>query len=125
MTSRVDSLGKYGLNKDAAAFDLAPGAFADAGNMRFRDGYAERMRGQSQIFTAPSVTPYCLCSYRSGTSKYWVHLGTTSAFVDDGTTRTDLTPGTPFTGAVDDRWTGGGASGVLVVNNGVDKPQYW
>ena len=125
MTSRVDSLGKYGLNKDAAAFDLAPGAFSDAGNMRFRDGYAERMRGQSQIFTAPSVTPYCLFSYRSGTSKYWVHLGTASAFVDDGTTRTDLTPGTPFTGAVDDRWTGGVASGVLVVNNGVDKPQYW
>lgn len=125
MSSRVDSLGKYGLNKDAAAFDLAPGAFSDAGNMRFRDGYAERMRGQSQIFTTPSVTPYCLFSYRSGTSKYWVHLGTASAFVDDGTTRTDLTPGTPFTGAVDDRWTGGVASGVLVVNNGVDKPQYW
>lgn len=30
-----------------------------------------------------------------------------------------------FTGARDDRWTGGVFNGVLVMNNGVDAPQYW
>ena len=30
-----------------------------------------------------------------------------------------------FTGTRDDRWTGGVLGGVLVLNNGVDAPQYW
>lgn len=30
-----------------------------------------------------------------------------------------------FTGTQDDRWTGGAFSGNLVLNNGVDLPQYW
>ena len=30
-----------------------------------------------------------------------------------------------FTGARDDRWTGGVLGGVLVMSNGVDVPQYW
>lgn len=30
-----------------------------------------------------------------------------------------------FTGAIDDRWTGGALGGILVMNNGVDVPQYW
>lgn len=30
-----------------------------------------------------------------------------------------------YTGAVDDRWTGGSFNGVLVLTNGVDAPQYW
>lgn len=30
-----------------------------------------------------------------------------------------------FTGARDDRWSGGVLGGVLVMNNGVDAPQYW
>jgi hypothetical protein len=30
-----------------------------------------------------------------------------------------------YTGAADDRWTGGSFNGVLVLNNGVDAPQYW
>lgn len=30
-----------------------------------------------------------------------------------------------FTGAIDDRWTGGALGGILVMTNGVDEPQYW
>lgn len=30
-----------------------------------------------------------------------------------------------FTGAIDDRWTGGALGGILVMNNGVDEPVYW
>ena len=30
-----------------------------------------------------------------------------------------------FTGAIDDRWSGGAIGGILVMNNGVDVPQYW
>lgn len=30
-----------------------------------------------------------------------------------------------FTGAIDDRWSGGSIGGILVVSNGVDSPCYW
>jgi hypothetical protein len=30
-----------------------------------------------------------------------------------------------YTGAIDNRWTGGSFNGILVLNNGVDAPQYW
>lgn len=30
-----------------------------------------------------------------------------------------------FTGGIDDRWTGGVIGGILVMNNGIDPPQYW
>lgn len=30
-----------------------------------------------------------------------------------------------FTGAIDDRWTGGAIGGILVMNNSIDPPQYW
>lgn len=52
--------------------------------------------------------------------------------VDPGTSATRIGrligPGAAvnnFTGAIDDRWTGGVLGGVLVMNNGVDAPQYW
>jgi hypothetical protein len=31
----------------------------------------------------------------------------------------------PFTGGIDDRWTGGVIGGILIMNNGIDPPQYW
>jgi hypothetical protein len=51
-------------------------------------------------------------------------LGTATAFVDDGSTRTDITGTTP-TGTRDNRWSGGDFNGVFFCNNGVDDPMYW
>lgn len=93
-------------------------------NMRFADGYAARFRGFSQIFGDPVVTPYFLTPYATATARYWVHCGVAKVYADDGAARTDITGAAP-TGAIDDRWTGGSLNGVLVLNNGVDKPMYW
>ncbi|MDB5541981.1 MAG: hypothetical protein JWQ89_3708 [Devosia sp.] len=121
----IPAAGQFGFVADATPQELPPNAWSNAQNMRFRDGYAERFRGSSQIFTTPSVAPYYLTPYRSLNSKFWIHAGIARVYSDDGTTRTDLTPTTAYTGSVDDRWTGGSASGVLVINNGVDQPQFW
>lgn len=121
----IPSAGQYGYIADALPQELPPNGWSFVQNIRFRDGYAERFNGSGQVFTTPSVTPYFITPYRVGTSKYWVHAGLANVYVDDGTTRTNLTPVSPYTGGVDDRWTGGSASGVLVINNGVDQPQFW
>jgi hypothetical protein len=92
--------------------------------MRFSNGYAERFKGTVQVFATPSVTPYFIGPYATSAARYWVHAGLTAVYVDDGTTRTNIT-GTVPTGAIDDRWTGGSINGVWIMNNGVDVPTYW
>ena len=121
----VPSAGQYGVIADAAPQELPDNAWSYSYNVRFRNGYAEQFRGETQIFTTPAVVPYWIASYRAGNSKYFVHAGIARVYVDDGATRTDLTPLTAFTGAIDNRWTGGSASGVMVINNGIDQPQFW
>lgn len=126
MTSKtIPAAGQYGVIEDAAPQELPDNGWSSASNFRFRNGYAERFRGDTQVFTTPAVTPYYITPYRNLSSKFWVHAGIARVYVDDGATRTDLTPTTPYTGNIDDRWTGGSASGVLVINNGVDQPQFW
>lgn len=114
-----------GVNLDLPPEELQAGWWSNASNMRFVNGFATRFKGTAQVFTTPTITPYWLTAYQTPTTKYWVHAGTQKVFVDDGTTRTEITPASVFTGTQDDRWTGGAFSGNLVMNNGVDQPQYW
>ena len=63
--------------------------------------------------TGPTAFTYTMASNPGGSATTIGHLiGPGAAVVD-------------FTGARDDRWTGGVLGGVLVMNNGVDVPQYW
>lgn len=124
MRVTVPNSGQFGVMADQAPQEIPVNAWSDASNFRFRDGYAERFLGQQSIFDAPTVTPYFLTPYSTTIARYWIHAGLASVFADDGTTRTDIT-GTAPTGGVYDRWTGGALNGVLVLNNGVDVPQFW
>ena len=120
----LPNAGQFGVLADQAPQELPLNAWSDANNVRFRDGYAERFGGMKAVYTAPSVTPYWLSPYVTTSARFWVHAGLSAVYVDDGTTRTDIT-GTAPTGAIDDRWTGGALNGVLVMNNEKDVPQYW
>lgn len=117
--------GEFGYIADALSQELPPNAWSFAQNMRYRNGYAERAGGTTQVLQTPSVTPYFITPYRVGSSQFWVYCGLTTIFCDDGTTKTAITPVSAPTGAIDDRWTGGSASGVLVLNNGKDQPVFW
>lgn len=123
IVDRVD-LGRVGVVNDAAQNDAPLNGWTIANNIRFRDGYAERIGGEQQIFTTTSVVPYFIAPFQTTTTSYWIHAGLTSVYADDGTTRTNIT-GTALTGTAGDRFTGGVLNGVFVLNNGVDVPQYW
>lgn len=193
-----------GLNKDLMAEELVAGQWTDAANMRFRSGFAERFKGMQSLFADPLVVPYWVSPYASTLTRFWAHAGIAKMYVDDGTTRTEITrktegagissitrvgttatlttaavhgrttgdtvtvynaspsqyngtyvitvttttaftyviasdPGASaspvgnyalsttgnFTGAIDDRWTGGSLNGVFICNNAIDQPQYW
>ena len=121
----VPVAGQYGVIADQPPQELPVNAWTRAVNIRFKDGLAERMNGEYQIFTTTSVVPYYVDAYQTGTKRYFVHAGLVSVFADDGVTRTNITNAAPYTGAQDDRWTGGTLNGVWIANNGVDKPQFW
>ncbi|MEY4756851.1 MAG: hypothetical protein RJA34_1749 [Pseudomonadota bacterium] len=120
---KVDNLGQLGVVADQAPAELPLNAWTAASNIRFRDGYAERFRGQQAILTTPTITPYWVQHYSTTAARFLVYAGLTKVYTDNGTTVTEIT-GTAKTGAIDDRWTGGALNGVLITNNGVDKPEY-
>lgn len=119
----VPDLGK-GLNLDATPEELELGVSTSAQNMRFRNGYVERFRGIETVYTTPPVTPYHICHFMYGTTRYVVYAGTQRTFADDGTTQTEITNANN-TGTLDDRWSGIVFNGIYIQNNGVDVPQYW
>lgn len=119
----IPTLGQYGLVVDQPAHELPVNAFSSLANVRCRDGMIERIGG-SRTYATPSMTPYWCGFYASASTRYAVMAGLAKVEVWDGTTLTDIT-GTAPTGAIDDRWTGGALNGVLILNNGVDKPMYW
>lgn len=121
---QVQDLGVVGLIPDGVPQDLPPNAWTNGQNVVFRDGCAQRSKGQVQFSNTPSVTPYYVTPYQTATSRFWVHAGIAAVYADDGSTLTDIT-GTAPTGAASDRWTGGTLNGVLVMNNGIDVPAYW
>lgn len=197
-----------GINRDQLPSELAPGVWSDCQNMRFRNGADERVGGLAAVFTTPLVSPYWMQLYSVGAAssitKNLVYAGITKAYVDDGTTQSEITrylegaristmtnatailarvttitahglsvgdpitvwgttpdeynvtttvsavgsatqfdyaaalsgPATTvgffskntttnFTGAVDNRWTGGVLGGVLIANNPIDGLYYW
>lgn len=114
-----------GVNLDLMPEELPDGVWSACQNMRARNGFAERFKGMANLFGTPSVTPYWITPYGTSTARYWIHAGIAKVFADDGTTRTEITPASAPTGAIDDRWTGGTLNGVLVMNNGVNVPLYW
>lgn len=123
MLAEIDNCGQ-GFNADLTAEELGNGVWSYTSNIRFNNGYAERFKGSAQVFATPTTTPYFIAPYTTSTSRYWIHAGTAHVFVDDGTTRTEIT-GTAPTGGIDDRWSGGSINGVWVMNNGIDVPMYW
>ena len=125
MIKTIQLLGQVGINKDAQAQELPDNAWSDGANVRFRNGALERMKGEQQVFGATTVVPYFVIAYYTAGKRYWIHAGLGKVFADDGTTRTEITPATPPSGAIDDRWTGGVLNGVLVLNNGVNNPYFW
>lgn len=121
---KLDSVAK-GWTPDAMPEDLPLGAWSSMLNCAFRDGYIERAPGAGQLFDAPSIIPYFVAPFRTASGLYWLHAGLTAIYVDDGSTRTDVSISGGYTGTISDRWTGGAFNGLFVLNNGVERPQVW
>lgn len=125
MLVQVTNCGQ-GVNKDVMPSELPPGMWSDVLNIEFANGLGFVRRGFQSVYTTPTAVPYFLEHFTAnGTTRYLIQASTATVFVDDGSTRTDVTPVSAPTGGRDDRWTGGVLNGVPVLNNGVNAPMYW
>lgn len=117
-----------GINKDLSPEDLPMGAWTDAQNVRFRNGYAELFRGQVEAYPTAPIAPLSAFPVYVGTAAYWIALSATKAYVVTGTPAvwTDITRASGnYAATTDLNWNGGVLNGVPVLNNGIDTPQAW
>lgn len=130
MLAKVNNVGQFGVVRDPFAPELPINAWSNGRNIRFRNGYAERMSGEAAVYDPPTVTPYHLQPLVTATDRYCIYAGLTKIYAVSGSTHTNITRQTAgvdvnYNATADTRWNGGVLSGIAVLNNGIDDPQYW
>jgi hypothetical protein len=95
MTSKAISNWGLGLNADAMPSELPEGYCTSAINMRFRNGYAERIGGTTDIFASPpAVVPYWIGLHgnTAGAAGFFaIYAGLTKVYANDTVTETEIT----------------------------------
>jgi len=121
------SVGAIGIIKDIPAEEIDPRAWSEGRDFRFRDGKGIRAPSPAQIFGTPSGNPYWLMPVQAGTAAYWVYADLTKLYLTDGSSHADVsrTVGGAYAMNADNLWNGGILSGIPVITNGSDKPQYF
>ena len=55
-----------GIIADEVPQELPEGAWSSGLNVRFRDGYAQRIKGHTSVLTNPSAAAYHIARYNTG-----------------------------------------------------------
>lgn len=132
---RVKSAGALGVNMDLSQHDLPLGAWTNAENIRFLDGYAWQFYGHGEVYNSPSVVPYHLLPVTVGSASYWLYASlakiyavtiTGGAAVHTNLTRQTAGVDVDYTGAAN-AWTSALLGGIPILNagNNTDPPQQW
>lgn len=121
------NVGALGVIKDRPAHTLPPEAWSDGRNIRFRDNSAVKITGHANVFGTLSGTPYWNMACPDPSNAFWIYGSLTKMYATDGTSHADITRtvGGDYGTVLDRLWNGGILSGVPVITNGVDVPQFW
>jgi len=135
MIVKFTNIAALGLHQDVAPND-APAtpvgagsplfAWSGGGNMRFREGYAEKFLGHNAPHGVPTVTPYGVFFTNTNAGVYEVYTGLAKIYAVTDTVHSNITRALgDYTAAATNKWNGCTLSDILIVNNGVDDPQFW
>lgn len=126
----VPNCGALGVIKDLSASELPLGAWTDANNIRFLDGYAYQFLGHGQVYNTPSYAPQHVMPINVAGVRYWLYATAAKQFVVTNTggssVHTDISHVTPRTGVVN-QWTSTMLGGIPILNAGdvLTIPMYW
>jgi hypothetical protein len=123
---RVDNVGDVGIIKDVPSYELPANAWSDGKNVRMQDGSVHKAKGYTDLFANPLVPPYALFPVGTSEAFYWIYCGLSKVYAIQTTTSFDITRSSGDYNANEYyRWNGDSLGGVIVLNNGVDVPQFW
>ncbi|MEM7469369.1 MAG: hypothetical protein AAF387_21140, partial [Pseudomonadota bacterium] len=116
-----------GLIQDVSAVQLGPEYWSQARNILFENGAAKRVDGYT-LFNAATGTPIHAVAVQAGANYYWVYANDAGNILAyDGAIEDNINRGggTDEYSTIPTKWTSDVLGGILVLNNGVDTPQYW
>lgn len=119
--------GAIGLVQDIPPAELAPGAWSEVQNLRFKKGSVVAMAGDQSLLATPYQGEWCLSIQGAlGDKASWVVASDMKAYSLEGLTLTDITP-TAATPTPQDglNWSGGALGMVTVLHNSRDTPWAW
>ena len=115
--------GQYGVISDVNPTEIPMNAWSASENMRFPEGYAEKIGGYRSLWNGAEVSPYFLATVRPLTGEaFWVYAGAEKVYAYDSAHNEITRVSGLYTS---NAWQGGVMNGLLYLNNGVDKPQVW
>lgn len=126
----VPNCGAVGVIKDLSSSELPLGAWTDASNIRFLDGYASQFLGHGEVYNSPAFAPQFVMPLNVGAQRYWLYATDAKQYVVSNTagvtTHTDITHLTARTGVVN-QWSGMVFGGIPILNVGdtTRPPMYW
>lgn len=126
----VPNCGSTGVVRDLSVHELPLGAWTDAQNIRFLDGYAYQFLGHGEVYPSPSQVPQFIMPVLVAGASYWLYATASGQFVVANTAgvpvHTDISHVTPRAG-VPNQWTGFVFGGIPVLNTGdtATIPMYW
>lgn len=125
----VPNAGAIGVIRDLSVHELPLGAWTDASNVRFLDGYASQFLGHGEVYNVPLAAPQYLVPVNVAGARYWLYATAAKQYAVSNsagaTTHTDITHVTARAGTVN-RWSGFVFGGIPVLNADDGKaPMYW
>src|SRR6478752_7076043 len=126
----IPNCGAAGVLKDLSVHELPIGAWTDASNIRFLDGYCQQFLGHGQVYGPPSGVPQHVMAQNIGDQRYWIYATATGQYAVTITAgsavTTDITHPTPRAG-LPNQWTSTSLSGIPIFNTGdtATVPMYW
>ena len=127
---RLEITRPKGTNSDLSPYELPNDIWSDTSNVNFRNYRTNREVGYDQVFPALSIQPLFTIPWTDYSTNYWFYADETSIYRSEGTTQVDVTREVaavkvPYTADFSTGWTGTAFNGALILNNGVDAPQYF
>jgi hypothetical protein len=122
---RVEIKNVVGISYDPNPSDVLAQVWTGGLNVKFRNGRVEKADGLSRVFPPTPAAPLHLQPYLSQNIPYWIMGSTTKLYRTEGSSWVDVsrTTGGDYAATLDNNWNGGILNQVVVLNNGVDKPQ--
>jgi hypothetical protein len=119
----INDLTSLGVINDVKPYMLPPEAWTLGLNVRYRDKGVESLLGWERVFGTPGVAPHFLFSISTPAGVFWIYTSLTQTWLYDGTNHTNIS-GPALTTAETRELNGTVFSGIPIINNGTNIPQY-